>query len=102
VLLLTSYPMRIAVLSESAAPDESKDLHTPRRGSILSPPRRRSQRISLQTQEASDSFRCGSHVFQHPQMNSVNDVVRPKMPVGRGPHGVMVPGGAFQARPPAG
>ena len=37
---------------------------------------------------------------QHPQMNSMNDEICPKLPIARWPHVVSIPGGSFQARPP--
>ena len=39
-------------------------------------------------------------VPQHPQMNSMNDEICPKLPIARWPHVVSIPGGSFQARPP--
>src|SRR6266850_507929 len=42
------------------------------------------------------------NMFQYPEVNLVNDVIRPQMPVGRRPHGVLIPRRAFEARPPTG
>jgi tRNA G46 methylase TrmB len=43
----------------------------------------------------SSFFRFGSYVFEYSEMNSMNDVIRPQMPVRRRPHGVLIPRCSF-------
>src|SRR5438046_998565 len=47
-------------------------------------------------------FNLFANMLQHSQMNFMNDVIRPQMPVCRGPHGALIPGRAFEPRAPAG
>src|SRR5690349_2051965 len=47
-------------------------------------------------------LRFGPNVLKDAGMNSVDDVVRPQMPVGRRPHGVVIPRCAFEPRTSAG
>ena len=48
------------------------------------------------------SLRFGANVFQHTEMDLVNDVIRPQMPILCRPHRVVIPGRTFQASAPAG
>ena len=48
------------------------------------------------------SLRFGLYMLQHPQMNPMNDVVRPQMPVRRRPHRMLIPRRTFQPRPASG
>jgi len=45
-------------------------------------------------------FNGHADMLQHSQVNPVNDVVRPQMPVGRWPDRVVIPRCAFEPRPP--
>ena len=47
-------------------------------------------------------LRFGPYVLQDPQVDAMNDVVRPQMPIRCRPHRVAIPGGAFEARPSSG
>src|SRR5207249_1607266 len=47
------------------------------------------------------SLRFGANVFQHTEMDLVNDVIRPQMPILCRPHRVVIPGRTFQASAPS-